>query len=136
MRGNVRVVDGGLLKLDSAQCSAREFPILLPKDVVYACHAAAMVHFAKGWIHHEVGKVDLAHMQTVLDAAYGMGMTLPPRPSPPWVINVIIIIAASSPPRCGKGKRAKPTTRASCFPWSRLHLVCRGWWRREWARSR
>ena len=51
--------------------------------MVYACHAAALVHYHKGWTHHEVGEVVLADMRTVLEAAYDLGMTLPPLPPPP-----------------------------------------------------
>ena len=82
-RSDVRVVEGGLLRLDDALCSSRRFGNLLPTSMVYACHAAAIVHYHKGWTHHEVGEVVLSDMPTVLDAARDLGMTLPPLPPPP-----------------------------------------------------
>jgi hypothetical protein len=119
-RDDVRVVDGGLLRLDAARCSAREFPILLPEDHVYACHAAAMVHLAQGWTHHEVGKVDLSSMQTVLDAAFDMGMALPPLPPDPTKARVKMLSlgapASCQPPNSAPSHAACATTqeRASC----------------------
>ena len=76
-REDVAVVDGGLLQLDLASCSPRGFGVLLPEGQVYACHAAAMVHYHKGWRHHEVGEVDLDAMPRVLLAATELGMSLP-----------------------------------------------------------
>ena len=51
---DVRVIDGGVLVLDTAKCSPRGFCVLLPHDRVYACHAAAIVHAKMNWQHHEV----------------------------------------------------------------------------------
>ncbi|KAJ1488716.1 hypothetical protein T484DRAFT_1782529 [Baffinella frigidus] len=43
-RKDVTVIDGGLMRLDVSRCSPRTFPVLLPANTLYACHAAALVH--------------------------------------------------------------------------------------------
>ena len=43
-RRDVTVIDGGLMRLDVSRCSPRTFPVLLPANTLYACHAAALVH--------------------------------------------------------------------------------------------
>ncbi|CAN0526028.1 unnamed protein product, partial [Ectocarpus sp. 8 AP-2014] len=41
-----------------------------------ACHAAAIVHHRMGWAHHEVGKVDVGRMATILKAAGDCGFSV------------------------------------------------------------
>lgn len=73
VRDDVRVVDGGLLRLDQGRCSTRTFPILLANDCVYACHAAAIVHHKMGgympsymgvWRHMQMHQHRIAHART------------------------------------------------------------------------
>ncbi len=47
---------------------------------LYACHAAAIVHHRMGWTHHEVGKVDVGRMATILRTARDCGFSVPLAP--------------------------------------------------------
>ncbi|CAM9800957.1 unnamed protein product [Ectocarpus fasciculatus] len=70
--------------MDLSCCTPRRFHVLLPFDQLYACHAAAIVHHRMGWTHHEVGKVDIGRMATILQAAVECGFSVPfSWPSPP-----------------------------------------------------
>ncbi|CBN76497.1 conserved unknown protein [Ectocarpus siliculosus] len=84
--------------MDLSCCTPRRFHVLLPFDQLYACHAAAIVHHRMGWAHHEVGKVDVGRMATILKAAGDCGFSVPfSWPSSPAAGTTAITI--SKPPR-------------------------------------
>ncbi|CAN0118905.1 unnamed protein product, partial [Ectocarpus sp. 4 AP-2014] len=76
-RPDVARVTGGIVRMDLSCCTPRRFHVLLPFDQLYACHAAAIVHHRMGWAHHEVGKVDVGRMATILKAAGDCGFSVP-----------------------------------------------------------
>eukprot|EP00249_Psilotum_nudum_P028849 c38812_g1_i1 orf=404-2272(+) len=47
----------------------------MPRYVVHACHAAAVLHALEGWTHHEVGDVDIERVDSTWEAALKHGMT-------------------------------------------------------------
>eukprot|EP00752_Nemacystus_decipiens_P001331 g1321.t1 len=82
-RPDVSTVTGGIIRLDVASCTPRQFHVLLPHDQLYACHAAAIVHHRMGWTHHEVGKVDVGRMANILQLALECGFSVPFSRTPP-----------------------------------------------------
>eukprot|EP00903_Cladosiphon_okamuranus_P007184 g6976.t1 len=83
-RPDLSTVTGGIIRMDVASCTLRQFHVLLPHDQLYACHAAAIVHHRMGWTHHEVGKVDVGRMANILQLARECGFSVPfSRPPPP-----------------------------------------------------
>lgn len=44
------------------------------RGVVHACHAGGVVHFLEGWTHHEVGAINVDHIDTVWKAALKHGL--------------------------------------------------------------
>jgi hypothetical protein len=76
IRDDIRYIDCGVLVLPYGMIEQRQFCGMLPKRLLYSCHAAAIVHDLEGWNHHEVGEVVLRDMATTLKAAFKHGFTL------------------------------------------------------------
>uniref|UniRef100_M4CRF8 Fatty acid hydroxylase domain-containing protein n=1 Tax=Brassica campestris TaxID=3711 RepID=M4CRF8_BRACM len=47
----------------------------MDRGVVHACHAGGLVHMLEGWEHHEVGAVDVEHIDLVWEAAMRHGLS-------------------------------------------------------------
>ncbi|GJY72965.1 eceriferum 3-like protein [Tanacetum coccineum] len=45
----------------------------MERGVIHACHAGGIVHFLEGWTHHEVGAIDVEHIDLVWEAALRHG---------------------------------------------------------------
>jgi len=45
----------------------------MPRGVVHACHAGALVHALERWMHHEVGVVDIDRIDITWAAALKHG---------------------------------------------------------------
>nr|XP_043636086.1 very-long-chain aldehyde decarbonylase CER3-like isoform X2 [Erigeron canadensis] len=45
----------------------------MERGVVHACHAGGMVHLLEGWMHHEVGAIDVDQVDLVWEAALRHG---------------------------------------------------------------
>ena len=54
----------------------RSCEMTMPRRVVHACHAGALVHALEGWTHHEVGAVDHTRIDEVWDAAAKHGFLM------------------------------------------------------------
>ena len=54
----------------------RSCEMTMPRRVVHACHAGALVHTLEGWTHHEVGAIDHTAIDSVWWAAMKHGFTL------------------------------------------------------------
>ena len=77
IRKDLYMIDGGVMRTPKSMWS-RVFPILLPGDLAYACHCAAIVHSLEKWDFHELGEVDLNFMYKSYAAALKAGFALPP----------------------------------------------------------
>ncbi|CAN0515621.1 unnamed protein product [Ectocarpus sp. 12 AP-2014] len=80
-RPDVSRTNGGILRMDSSSCTPRGQHFHLPFDQVYACQAASLVHYLKGWTHHETGQIDINRIDIVLQAAKECGFSVPSAPS-------------------------------------------------------
>jgi hypothetical protein len=78
IRDDIRYIDCGVLVLPDVMIDQRQFCGMLPKRLLYSCHAAAIVHDLEGWNHHEVGEVVLKDMAKTLKAAYRHGFKVDP----------------------------------------------------------
>ncbi len=45
----------------------------MPRGVVHACHVGRLVHSLEGWMHHEVGIIDVNHIDITWNAALKHG---------------------------------------------------------------
>ncbi|XP_059075930.1 very-long-chain aldehyde decarbonylase CER3 isoform X3 [Cryptomeria japonica] len=52
----------------------------MPRRVVHACHAGGVVHALEGYKNHEVGAINVDHIDLVWNAAIKYGFTLVPQP--------------------------------------------------------
>ncbi len=75
-RKDLIVVEGGLLAYDPVVTDL-SFTMRLRPGLTYACHAATAVHAKEGWIHHEVGRVEVEELRQVWEAAERIGFCLP-----------------------------------------------------------
>lgn len=75
-RKDLLVIDGGLLAYNPSVTDLH-FTMRLRPGLTYACHAATAVHAYKGWVHHEVDKVNLKMLRPVWEAALEIGFFLP-----------------------------------------------------------
>jgi hypothetical protein len=78
IRDDIRYIDCGVLVLPNDMIEQRQFCGMLPKRLLYSCHAAAIVHDLEGWNHHEVGEVVIKDMAKTLKAAYKHGFKVDP----------------------------------------------------------
>ncbi|CAL9181265.1 unnamed protein product, partial [Musa hybrid cultivar] len=46
----------------------------MERGIVHACHAGGIVHCLEGWTHHEVGAIDVDHIDVVWNAALKHGL--------------------------------------------------------------
>jgi len=146
-RQDIWVVDGGVFEMDMKQCTKRLFPLLLPENQVYACHAAAMVHYIQKWDHHEVSDIDISLMQNNLKAAKACGFSIPkfpPRPQThqalplasdsfaplPSSVRVIIVGGGSSGLAMGASLLEKGVPREEVLILEEQASIC-GSWRKQ-----
>ncbi|CAM6038279.1 unnamed protein product [Sphagnum compactum] len=51
----------------------RSCEMTMPRGVVHACHAGGLVHSLEGWMHHEVGTIDVDRIDVTWNAALKHG---------------------------------------------------------------
>lgn len=71
-RPDLRIFDIGVLEVPPSLLH-RCFNVLLPRNLIYSCHAAAIVHCLAKRTTHEVGEVNLASIDTALSDAVKYG---------------------------------------------------------------
>lgn len=90
-RRDLSVYEGGSLSFDQSKTNWRI--TRLPRGLIYACHAGAIVHAANNWTHHEIGPVDMDQIGNVWRSALGLGFSLPPLTERSILIQVGIRLA-------------------------------------------
>ena len=76
IRTDIRYIDAGVLVIPKDMKEKRQYSLLLPRRLVYACHAAALIHYLESWNYHEVGEVILENMDITLKAAQKHGFSV------------------------------------------------------------
>ena len=76
LRKDVRYIDAGVMVIPQDMKEKRQFTLLLPRRLVYTCHAATLIHYLEAWNYHEVGEVILENMEITLSAAQKHGFSV------------------------------------------------------------
>jgi len=61
------------MKLPDTAKDVKACELFMPRRTVFACHAGALTHMLEGWMHHEVGAIDVDRIDVCWDAAIRRG---------------------------------------------------------------
>ena len=75
-RKDIRYINAGVMVIPNDMKEKRQYSLLLPRRLVYACHAGAFIHYLESWNYHEVGEVIIENMEMTLNAAQKHGFSI------------------------------------------------------------